>query len=61
MLMFLGEYFKYSIGLCDEIYDKNKEAVLKGAKNETQDSFFITNDIINLLGIACKKILEGER
>lgn len=59
MLMFLGEYFKEVIKHCDEIEANIKKENQK--KSQEQTGFFLTMEIINSLGAACKKLIEHPR
>lgn len=57
MLMFLGEYFKVVI--------LRTETIAENKKNENglqqQMDFFLTYEIINYLGTACKMFVENPR
>ena len=57
MLMFLGEYFKVVI--------LRTETIAENIKNENglqqQMDFFLTYEIINYLGTACKMFVENPR
>lgn len=59
MLMFLGEYFKEIIYQTEKISDNIKKSKKDGA-NE-QANYYITNEIINSLGTACKQYIEAPR
>jgi hypothetical protein len=59
MLMFLGEYFKKHIGLCLKIDDDSKKDDHKA--NKELGSYYITDDILNQLGSACKMFIEKPR
>ena len=62
MLMFLGEYFKVTIANTQEIFENlkgNNDGKANVAKSQT--SFFITYDILNSLGTACKMFIEHPR
>lgn len=58
MLMFLGEFFKEHIRRCEKI-DQTIQKDDKGPRE--LDRYFITFDIINQLGTACKKFIEKPR
>ena len=58
MLMFLGEYFKEHIRLCEKI-DITLQKDDKGPRE--LDKYFTTFDILNQLGTACKKFIEKPR
>lgn len=57
--MFLGEYFKGVIEHTNEI--KNKENTGGKGQNFYQEKFFITEEIMNSLGTACKLYMENLR
>ena len=59
MLMFLGEYFKEVIYLTDSV-ENNIEKNAPNTRKE-QDEYYITKDIINSLGTACKSYIEAPR
>lgn len=60
MLMFLGEYFKKTVE--ETVYINTNIAQPESNKGKKkQDTFFITNDIINYLGTACKMYVENQR
>lgn len=60
MLMFLGEYFKCLIDQTTKI-----EAIIQqnqqGYANKVQQDFFITHDVLNSLGSACKMYIDPPR
>ena len=58
MLMFLGEYFKVVIMKTEYILNSNKD-MKNGPKH--QEDFFLTHDIMNSLGTACKMYIERPR
>lgn len=59
MLMYLGEYFKQHIRENNTAH-ANEAKTSEDVKRE-QDSFYLTHDIINLLGTACKQFIEKPR
>ena len=62
MLMFLGEYFKEVIYRTQKISDAIKEGdSKKGNSVKQQSDFYITYEIMNSLGTACKMFLENPR
>lgn len=58
MLMFLGEYFKNVIKETNEVWDRIAQ-IQKGVFY--QEKFYITDQIMNSLGTACKMYLENLR
>lgn len=60
--MFLGEYFKYSFYETEEVH-KNTSGINESnrSSHKKQDKFFLTTDIINYLGTACKMYIEDLR
>lgn len=58
MLMFLGEYFKVVIMKTDNINIANRD-MKNGPKH--QEDFFLTHEIMNSLGTACKMYIERPR
>mmetsp|Transcript_8941 Transcript_8941/g.15146 ORF Transcript_8941/g.15146 Transcript_8941/m.15146 type:complete len:252 (+) Transcript_8941:314-1069(+) len=60
MLMFLGEYFKKVIDLTTEMVEQ-KDPSEKTTEKRYQSEFYITYDILNYLGSACKMLLENPR
>lgn len=61
MLMFLGEYFKETIETTQNIFDNLSPENKKGNVAKVQSNFFITYDIMNSLGTACKMFIEHPR
>lgn len=61
MLMFLGEYFKKTVYETKYISKNNLEGESANKAKKKQDSFFITADIMNYLGTACKMYIEDLR
>lgn len=59
MLMFLGEYFKALIHMTGKINDNLKDKKANG--RQALDQFYLTNDILNQLGTACKLYIEKLR
>lgn len=59
MLMFLGEYFKEHIRRCEKIALTIQTNNDKGQRE--LDKYYITFDILNQLGTACKKFIENPR
>ena len=60
MLMFLGEYFKQSVALT-MLIEGNLQSNEANNRRRKQDSFFVTNDILNYLGTACKMYIDNLR
>ena len=58
MLMFLGEYFKAVIDRTQKVYNDNKD---EKESQKTQVDFFITFEIMNSLGTACKMYIDRQR
>jgi hypothetical protein len=62
MLMFLGEYFKEVIIRTEQIKNALKEADnKKGSGAKVQSDYYITYDVMNSLGTACKMFIENPR
>ena len=59
MLMFLGEYFKENIKLQDSVH-KSIANERSGGKKEF-DKYYLSSDILNSLGTACKQFIENHR
>ena len=59
MLMFLGEYFKGVIMHTNEI--QTKIDTKGGKKTFSQEKFFITDEIMDSLGTACKLYMQNLR
>ena len=59
MLMFLGEYFKEVIVQTEKIANniRKKSSTL----SHQQEYYYITSEIMNSLGLACKKYIEAPR
>lgn len=59
IMMFLGEYFKMIIRKTQKIHD----AILNEREDVSrqQTDFYLTTDILNYLGTACKMMLENPR
>jgi len=57
MLMFLGEYFKENIKLQDSV----KKSYSGNNAKKDFDKYYISSDILNSLGTACKKFIENHR
>ena len=55
MLMFLGEYFKAVIDRTQKVHNDNKD---EKESQKTQVDFFITYEIMNSLGTACKMYID---
>lgn len=63
MLMFLGEYFKKTLQITEMVHQTMNDPHLKSSnkgKNK-QDAFYVTADIMNYFGTACKMYLEDLR
>ena len=58
MLMFLGEYFKAVIDRTQKVYNDNKD---EKESQKQQVDFFITYEIMNSLGTACKMYIDRQR
>lgn len=58
--MFLGEYFKQSVALT-MLIEGNLQSNEANNRRRKQDSFFVTNDILNYLGTACKMYIDNLR
>ena len=61
MLMFLGEYFKETIETTQSIAENIKDSDKKANAPKAQSNFYITYDIMNSLGTACKMFIEHPR
>ena len=61
MLMFLGEYFKQTVSETKYVATNNSEGNESNKGKKKQDSFFLTSDIMNYLGTACKMYIEDLR
>lgn len=61
MLMFLGEYFKQSVSETLYVNSNNSGNDASNRGKKKQDKFFVTTDIINYLGTACKMYIEDLR
>ena len=59
MLMLLGEYFKVVIMETGLIHSNIQNK--KTSYAQKQDKFYITPELMNSLGIACKKYIEAPR
>ena len=57
MLMFLGEYFKVVILRTENV----AENIKSDTGLQTQVDFFLTYEILNQLGTACKMFIENPR
>ena len=58
MLMFIGEYFKEHLKHCKKI---KSEETKGGGGEKTLSQFYITYDLLNLLGTACKQFIMKPR
>lgn len=61
MLMFIGEYFKTHIQSCAKILNAASNKDNKEPAKLHLDSWYITNEILNSLGTACKLFIENPR
>ena len=59
MLMFIGEYFKEHIKLCAKVKTSIEKNDSKGDKDLSR--YYITYDLLNLLGTACKQFIMKPR